>query len=288
MFPLLPQEQDSNLLIPNKLKKFEDRIIVPGCSWGFLLFIIMFFPIIFPLIFVYSHIIHTGEALCLLYRGRYIGTVIKTGCYFLNPFYTVERRSLKQLTHSGNILKVNDKGGNPIEIKAVFVYRIVNVVASCYNIDHINDFIIIQSECALRNLAAKFKYNSSDINEKTLVNGGKFLKEMLIRELNERLSVAGIIVDDANITHLSYAKEVLGIMLKKQYASTTVQAKEKLVNAFSSVVKDSIDKLEKQFTIPKQIKNNIASNLLVSLFSENPSIACLHLNSEQETNVNII
>lgn len=288
MFPLLPQEQENNLLIPNKLKTFEDRIIVPSFSCGFLIFIIMFFPFIFPFICIFSYIIRTGEALCLVYRGRYIGTVTKTGCYFLNPFYTIEKRSLKQLTYSGNILKVNDKGGNPIEIKAVFVYRIVNVVASCYNVDNINTFISLQSECALRNLAAKFKYTSIDINETTLVNGGKFFKEMLIKELNERLSVAGIVVDDANITHLSYAKEVLGIMLKKQYASTTVQAKEKLAKAFSLLVKNSIDKLEKQFTIPKQIKNNIASNLLVGLFSENPSVACLHLNSEQETNVNII
>ena len=288
MFPLLPQEQENNLFIPNKLKKFEDKPIVPGFSCLFLIIIIIFFPFCFSFFCICCYILPTGKAFCLTYRGRYIGTVTKTGCYFLSPFYKVKERSLKQETHSGSLLKVNDKGGNPIEIKMVFVYRIINVAASCFNVDNLDEFINLQSECALRNLSAKFKYSSSDVNEKTLINGGRFFKEMLISELNERLYIAGITVDDANITHLSYAKEVLGIMLKKQYASTIVQAKEKLVKGISGVVRESIDNLEKKFVIPKGIKNNIASNLLVSLFTDNPSIAYLHLNSNQEGNVNVI
>ena len=288
MFPLLPQEQEENPFLPDKFKQFEDKPFTSGGKCLFVIFIIIFFPFLFPCICISSFILHTGEAFCVTHRGRYAGTTTKSGCYFLNPFYKIIRRSLKQETHSTNLLQVNDKKGNPIEIKVVFVYRIINVAASCFNVENLEQYITLQGECALRNLAAKFKYDSSDPNEQTLVNGGKFFKQMLINELNERLSIAGITVDDANITHLSYAKEIIGIMLKKQYASTIVQAKEKLVKGISGVVRESIDSLEKKFVIPKEIKNNIASNLLVSLFSDNPNIACLHMDSNQEGSVNLV
>lgn len=161
---------------------------------------------------------HPNHSRVLNFFGKYVGTIKDNGLFFVNPLYTATKMSLRSENLQGQTLKVNDKMGNPIEIGAVIVWKIGNTYKAAYDVERVYDYVRAQSEAAVRHLAVSFAYDDleDDTAEITLRNGGEEVNHILEKELTERLSKAGIIVEEARISHLAYAAEIAGAMLQRQ------------------------------------------------------------------------
>lgn len=220
-----------------------------------------------------------NEAAVITYCGKYQGTLRKPGFHWINPIAKKEIVSLRQRNHDGTRLTVNDKKGTPIEIDIVVVWRIVNPAAALFQVENYMKYISMQSEGALRQLAANFSYDKGeDENEITLMNGGEHVNQYLVNELNERLKFSGIICDEARVTHLKYAQEITMAMLKRQQADALISAKQKIVSGVTGIVKDTIDELQKNINFSDENKAKLAGNMLVVLCSENQTQPLMHLN----------
>lgn len=238
-------------------------------------------PTIFLPIFFFNGLftLMPNEAAVITLFGKYKGTVREAGYHWINPFCKVTIITLRQQNHDGALLKVNDKRGSPIEIDIVVVWRIVNPVAAIFQVLDYQKYIKMQCDGALRHLAASFSYDySGEENEVTLLNGGSVINDFLVNELNDRLQFAGIICDEARVTHLMYAKEIAMAMLKRQQADALVGAKQKIVNGVTSIVKDTIKELQDTIKFTEDAKSKLAGNMLVVLCSENPTQPLMHLN----------
>src|SRR5690606_13610066 len=169
-------------------------------------------------------IVHPNHSRVLNFFGSYVGTIKENGLFFVNPLYTATKMSLRSENLQGQTLKVNDKMGNPIEIGAVIVWKIGDTYKAAYDVERVFDYVRAQSEAAVRHLAVSFAYDDleDDTAEITLRNGGEEVNHILENELTERLSKAGIVVQEARISHLAYAAEIAGAMLQRQQAAAIV------------------------------------------------------------------
>jgi regulator of protease activity HflC (stomatin/prohibitin superfamily) len=207
-----------------------------------------------------------NEARVLVLFGSYKGTVRTSGFHWANPFYSSGRQgqtnldnsrlartrlgsigptgrslgrnkiSLRARTLNGEKLKVNDKRGNPIEIAAVMVWRIEDTARAFFDVDDYEDYVPIQSESALRHLANMYTYDDGDGTETTLRSNVDEVSQALRRELEERLSKAGVVVDEARLMHLAYAPEIAQVMLRRQQAEAVIAARQKIVQGAVSMV----------------------------------------------------
>lgn len=177
--------------------------------------------------------------------GKYVGTIKDNGLFFVNPLFSATKMSLRSENLQGHTLKVNDKMGNPIEIAAVIVWKIGDTYKASYDVERIFDFVKSQSEAAVRHLAVSFAYDNieEDLNEITLRNGGNEVNVILEQELSERLFKAGVIVQEARISHLAYAAEIAGAMLQRQQAAAIVAARAKIVDGAVGMVDMALKKL---------------------------------------------
>lgn len=211
-----------------------------------------------------------NEARVLTLFGTYKGTVRESGFYWTNPFMTKTRLSLRTRNMESQRLKVNDKRGNPIEIAAVVVWHIAETAQAVFDVDSYLDYVKIQSETAVRHLANEYAYDHGEEGETTLRSGVDEVSSTLQQELQARLSKAGVVVEEARLTHLAYAPEIAGAMLRRQQAEAVIAARQKIVHGAVSMVEMALNDLaEKQVVeLDNERKVAMVSNLLVVLCGE--------------------
>lgn len=213
-----------------------------------------------------------NESKVALLFGEYKGTLRQEGFLWANPFFTKNHVSLRARNHNGNVLKVNDKLGNPIEIGAVLVWQVKDTAKAMLEVENYQQYIVIQSEAAVRHLANTFPYD--DIDEHTdgitLRASTEQVNTLLEKELNERLARAGIEVIEARISHLAYAQEIAGAMLQRQQATAVVAARRQIVEGAVGMVEMALAKLSEKdiVTLDEERKAAMVSNLLVVLCGE--------------------
>lgn len=202
--------------------------------------------------------------------GRYVGTVREEGLRWINPFYAKRDVSLRVRNFESSKLKVNDNDGNPIEIAAVVVWRVVDTAEAVFQVDDYENFVHIQSEAALRQMATSYPYDSHDTDSPSLRSHGKEVNAHLRDEIQERLARAGVDVVEARISHLAYAQEIAQAMLQRQQAGAIIAARSRIVEGAVSMVEMALDQLSKRgvVTLDEERKAAMVSNLLVVLCGE--------------------
>ncbi|MBN2023818.1 MAG: SPFH domain-containing protein [Pirellulales bacterium] len=211
-----------------------------------------------------------NEGRVLILFGAYRGTVRKPGWHWTNPFNTKQRISLRVRNFNSEKLKVNDKRGNPIEIAAVIVWRVEDTAQACFDVDNYENYVEVQSESAIRHLANQYAYDHGEENEITLRSGVDEVSSALQRELQDRVGKAGVTVEEARLTHLAYAPEIAGAMLRRQQAEAIIDARQRIVHGAVSMVQMALEGLaEKQVVeLDEERKAAMVSNLLVVLCAE--------------------
>lgn len=231
-------------------------------------------PALFVTFFLWKGlmIIQPNQARVLNLFGKYVGSAKDNGLFFVNPFYTTERISLRAQNLATPTLKVNDKMGNPIEIGAVIVWQVQNTFKSVYEVADYKGYVATQSEAAVRNLASSFAYDNIEDETATITlrDGGNKVNELLEKELTDRLSTAGIEIVEARISHLAYAQEIAGAMLQRQQATAIVAARYKIVEGAVGMVEMALQELSKKeiVTLDEEKKATMVSNLMVVLCGE--------------------
>ena len=217
-------------------------------------------------------VIEPNYSIVLTFFGKYVGTVKQNGLQFVNPLYTKLKVSLRSQSIESTKLKVNDKLGNPIEIAAVILYEINDTYKAVFDVSNFNEYIRNQSEAAVRHLATSYPYDNIEDEHAqiTLRGGGDKVIEMLIQELNERLTKAGILIPDARISHLAYAAEIAGAMLQRQQATAIVAARTKIVEGAVGMVEMALAMLSEKdiVVLDDDKKAAMVSNLMVVLCGE--------------------
>lgn len=218
-------------------------------------------------------ILQPNESSVLTLFGKYTGTLKINGFWWVNPFNTKRKVSLRFHNLNGDKLKVNDKAGNPIEIAAVVVWRVEDTFAACFQVENYSDYVNTQSESALRHLASAYPYDSweeGDEHAVSLRGNIDVVSEALERELQERLNKAGVKVVEARLSHLAYAPEIAGAMLQRQQASAIIAARQKIVEGAVGMVQMALSRLsaEKIVELDDERKAAMVGNLLVVLCGE--------------------
>lgn len=217
-------------------------------------------------------IINPNQARVCTFFGKYAGTIKNNGLLFVNPFFRKQKVSLRANNFESAKLKVNDKMGNPVEIAAVIVWQVDNGYKALFEVTDYTQYVKMQSESAIRHLATSCPYDEMEDSkaEVTLRNGGEKVIEMLEQELSERLSAAGIIIKEARITHLAYAPEIAGDMLRRQQATAIVAARFKIVEGAVGMVELALEMLSKKeiVNLDEERKAAMVSNLMVVLCGE--------------------
>jgi len=212
-----------------------------------------------------------NQARVLILFGAYHGTVRKSGFHWANPFYSKRTKiSLRAHNFNSDKLKVNDKRGNPIEIAAVVVWRVDDTAQALFDVVDYETYVTIQSESAIRHLASSYAYDHGEDNEVTLRSGANEVAVALKGELQERLARAGVLVDEARITHLAYAPEIAQAMLRRQQAEAVIAARQKIVHGAVSMVDMALRELSEKNVVKldEERKAAMVSNLLVVLCGE--------------------
>lgn len=234
-----------------------------------------------------------NEAKVLTFFGKYVGTFRKTGFYWVNPFMSVKKVSLRARNFNAEPIKVNDKAGNPVMIGLVVVWRLKDTYKAIFDIDtdvanantvggasslrmnKFEKFVAVQSDSALRQVAGMYAYDNdgNDIDEVTLRSGNEEVNEVLQAKLNERLEQSGLEVTEARINYLAYAPEIAAVMLRRQQAAAIITAREKIVEGAVSMVKMALDKLSEEeiVELDEEKKAAMVSNLLVVLCADEPA-----------------
>ncbi|MCU0290461.1 MAG: SPFH domain-containing protein [Thermoanaerobaculaceae bacterium] len=218
-------------------------------------------------------ILQPNLAAVLVLFGRYIGTVKDNGFWWVNPFASKRRVSLRAHNLNSEKLKVNDKAGNPIEIAAVIVWRVRDTFASCFDVENYVDYVTTQSESALRHLASAYPYDSWEEGPDQVESLRGNIDEVslaLEKELQVRLGKAGVEVMEARLSHLAYASEIAGAMLQRQQASAIIAARQKIVEGAVGMVQMALEKLSRDNIVELDAERRAAmvSNLLVVLCGE--------------------
>jgi len=218
-------------------------------------------------------IVNPNDARVLVLFGTYKGTVKGNGFCWANPFLAKKRITLRARNLNGEKLKVNDKGGNPIQIAAVVVWQVEDTFRASFDVDNYEHYVVVQSEAAVRHLAGRYPYDTfeDDAEETMTLRGGTdHVNSVLEKELSERFERAGIRVVEARISHLAYAPEIAEAMLRRQQATAVVAARFQIVEGAVSMVELALQKLSEKnvVTLDEERKAAMVSNLLVVLCSE--------------------
>ena len=216
-------------------------------------------------------VVQPNQSEVLVLFGRYIGTIRKDGYFWVNPFTAFWRRkvSLRIRNFDSQKLKVNDKNGNPIDIAAIVVWRVRDTAQAAFDVEDFEDYVKVQSEAAVRHLAASHPYDSQD-GELSLRGSADVVNSELLTELGERLSLAGIDVLEARLSHLAYAQEIAGAMLRRQQADAIIAARARIVDGAVGMVQMALAQLQQSNVVQldEDRKAAMVSNLLVVLCGE--------------------
>jgi regulator of protease activity HflC (stomatin/prohibitin superfamily) len=215
-------------------------------------------------------IVNPNEGQVLQLFGTYVGTLRDQGWRWVNPFTTKHRISLRVRNFETSKLKVNDLDGNPIEIAAVVVWQVVDTAEAVFQVDSYENFVQVQSESALRTMATSYAYDSHVAGQMSLRSHIAETAAELQKEIQDRLSKAGVQVVEARISHLAYAAEIAGAMLQRQQASAIISARQTIVEGAVSIVQMALDQLSERKVVELDPERRAAmvSNLLVVLCGE--------------------
>lgn len=273
--------------------------------WGIIASITLF---LFWLVFLFGFTkLEPNEAVVMIFFGKYKGVLKETGFFWVNPFITKKRLSLRARNLNPNPIKVNDKVGNPVLIGLVLVWKLKDTYKAMFEIDSqtiaastpntvgtgtfsvskqmnaFENFVDVQSDAALRLIAGKYAYDSSLVSddEITLRSGGDIVNDDLQEELNKRLEMAGIEIVEARINYLAYAPEIAAVMLRRQQAEAIIAAREKIVEGAVTMVKMALDKIEDEDIVELDADKKAAmvSNLLVVLCADESAQPVLNTGS---------
>ena len=217
-------------------------------------------------------VVNPNESKVLILFGKYVGTVKQNGFFWVNPFYVKRKISLRARNFDSELIKVNDKIGNPILIGAILVWKVEETFKAAFAVDDYVNFIKIQTESAIRKLAHSYPYDNFDDDEKdiSLRSGGDEINHKLEEEIRERLEIAGIHVLEARISNLAYAPEIASAMLQRQQATAVVAARFKIVEGAVSMVEMALEKLSDRriVNLDEEKKAAMISNMMVVLCSD--------------------
>ena len=211
-----------------------------------------------------------NEAAVVIFCGKYKGTAKRAGFHWCFPLNQLKRISLRSNNLNGAIIKVNDKSGNPIMIAAVVVWRVRETARAVFDVNDYFNYVHVQYESAVRHLAMNYAYEKTSEQEISLREGHEEIINFLMGEMHNRLTRAGIEVEEAKITTLSYAPEIASVMLKRQQAEAVVAARGKIVQGAISIIGQAISSLRENEIVEfnQSEKSRLISNLLVVLCSE--------------------
>ncbi len=279
-------------------------IVLPLVTFFLLLFMVQSIPYFFIISILAALVFILGlcglfsqepnEARVMVLFGKYKGTFTNTGFFWVNPFLSRKKLSLRARNLNADPIKVNDKIGNPIMIGLVLVWKLKDTYKAMFEIDAqtmaakadqiatvasrmraFESFVRVQSDAALRQVAGEYAYDDSSVDseEMTLRGGNKEINDQLVDQLNERLDMAGIEVVEARINYLAYAPEIAAVMLRRQQASAIITAREKIVEGAVSMVKMALDKLSNEGVVEldDDKKAAMVSNLMVVLCADEPA-----------------
>jgi regulator of protease activity HflC (stomatin/prohibitin superfamily) len=215
-------------------------------------------------------VVNPNEAKVVTLFGVYKGTIKHPGFVWVNPLTTRRKISLRVRNFESGKLKVNDRDGNPIEIAAIVVWRIVETFEAVFNVDDYEQFVHVQSESAVRILATSYPYDAHEDGQISLRHSAGEVSDRLRHEIQDRLTRAGIEVIEARISHLAYAPEIAGAMLRRQQATAVVAARQKIVEGAVGMVEMALDEINRKHVVDldEERKAAMVSNLLVVLCSE--------------------
>ncbi len=215
-------------------------------------------------------IVNPNEARVLQLFGDYVGTVKEDGLRWANPFYTKRSVMLRIRNFESNKLKVNDHDGNPIEIGAVVVWKVVDTAEACFEVDNYEHYVNVQTEAAIRNLASHYPYDAHIEGDFSLRGSTSEVAARLKTEVQERLDKAGVRVIEARISHLAYAPEIASAMLRRQQAGAIIAARQRIVEGAVGMVEMALDLLQKsdKVNLDEERKAAMVSNLLVVLCAD--------------------
>jgi len=214
--------------------------------------------------------VNPNEGRVLQLFGEYVGTVKKPGLRWANPLFTKKRISLRVRNFESTRLKVNDHEGNPIEIASVVVWRVVDTAEAVFEVDDYQNFVKVQTEAAVRNLATRYKYDAHEEHEISLRGNTADIAEHLKKEIQDRLARAGVEVMESRISHLAYAPEIAQAMLQRQQAGAIIAARQRIVEGAVGMVQMALDMLSQReiLELDNERKAAMVSNLLVVLCGE--------------------
>ncbi len=215
-------------------------------------------------------VVQPNSARVLVFFGSYVGVVRDSGFWFTNPFTVKRHVSLRIRNFNSERLKVNDLQGNPIEIAAVIVWRVVDSAKALFDVDNYEGFVAIQSETAIRTLASHYPYDAHVEGRASLRGSPGEVSDSLRQQVQARLEVAGVEISEARISHLAYAPEIAQAMLRRQQAEAVVAARQKIVEGAVGMVQMALKMLqeEKVLALDEERKAAMINNLLVALVSE--------------------
>ena len=215
-------------------------------------------------------VVNPNEGRVLQLFGKYVGTAKEPGLQWANPLYTKKRVSLRVRNFESGRLKVNDLDGNPIEIAAVVVWRVVDTAEAIFEVDDYQNYVHVQTEAALRNMATSYPYDAHDDAVLSLRGHTAAIADHLRKEIQDRLAKAGVDVIEARISHLAYAPEIAAAMLQRQQAGAIIAARQRIVDGAVGMVEMALDSLARKNVVEldEERKAAMVSNLLVVLCSE--------------------
>ncbi|HAI21512.1 MAG TPA: hypothetical protein DCM14_06445 [Clostridiales bacterium UBA8153] len=235
-------------------------VVVAGAVVAFLTAIIIFSGL---------KLVGPNHGAVIVFFGKYLGSIRQSGLWFVVPWSGARHVSLQVRNFKTIILKVNDAEGSPVEIAAVIVFRVVDTEKALLEVENYGEFMEIQSKTAIRHIAAQYPYDLIDAEGVCLMDDGERIARELAEDLQERLSVAGLEVLDARITHLAYATEIASAMLQRQQAKAILAAKQIIVDGAVGIAQLAIDRIGDQSTaLSHQERIALINNLLVSVVSE--------------------
>ena len=212
-------------------------------------------------------VVHPNEGKVLQLFGRYVGTARVPGIRWANPLYAKKRISLRVRNFESAKLKVNDLDGNPIEIAAVVVWKVVDTAEAVFEVDNYENYVHVQSEAALRNMATSYTYDAHEETQMSLRGNTAAIADHLRKEIQDRLARAGVDVIEARISHLAYAPEIAASMLQRQQAGAIIAARQRIVEGAVGMVEMALDMLSAKnvVTLDEERKAAMVCNLLVVL-----------------------
>ena len=237
---------------------------------GVMIGVAVFIFVVINICFAGLTIIQPNDSRVLILFGKYIGTVRDSGFWWVNPLTEKKKVSLRIHNFNSEKIKVNDLHGNPIEIAAVVVWRVVDSARALFDVQNYEQFVDIQSETAIRGLATDYAYDSSDSDKASLRGNTQEISEELKKQVQTRLEIAGLEIIESRISHLAYAPEIAQAMLRRQQAQAVVDARTKIVEGAVGMVDMALTALSEQHIVQldEDKKATMVNNLMVALVSE--------------------